>query len=375
MNKTIKKLSAVSLFLLVTGLFAFPVAVAFAQGSITENIDFSQPYIPLTTIPGLYEEGEATNPVTIVKGIYGLAIGIGSVIATLMIIYAGFEYMYVEAIGQKSAAKERITNAFLGLLVILGSYILLRTINPALVDFNITLEEGTGRVANLIAVQKDFDTAQARIREAQELATRLQANIKESNSQILSLDAQLAELYSAQDDMEITPEQQEEIQGKISELTQSKVNIEKSVKDMVLEEKYIRATGGLSLNVSSMEESLITGGGNNIAGNIQRGLENIAEARTALKTALAQQSSPLLQSRLAELDTQEILFRAQASQLNIINRRQNELIDDPKVAAAEIQRVGKAAVETFTKMGKPGLVEQIQNETVRRIAIVCPKCQ
>jgi len=352
MNKTIRTLASLSLFALVAFMFAFPAVVALAQ-------DFAQPYQPLTTVPGLFEAGKATNPVAIIKGIYGLAIGIGSVIATVMIIWAGFEYMYQESITGKSQAKERITNAFLGLLVILGSYILLRTINPNLVDFNLTLEGGSGRVANLIAVQKEFDEATAKIREAQKSANQLAENIRKA-------DAELADLHSQLDTAE-TPEEQAEIAKQIETLTKNK-------EAFALEEKFIRATGGLDLNVSSMEESLLTGSGNNIEGNIQRGLNDIAEMRAALKQAQTSNNSPKIAARLAELDTQEILFRAQASQLNTINRYQNELIDSPQDAANEIKAVGQRTAEAFTKMGKPLLVQRIQEETQRRVAAVCPKC-
>lgn len=134
-------------------------------------------YVPLTTVPGLFTAGSSTNPVTIIKGIYGLAIGVGSVIATVMLIIAGFEYMYQESITGKSQAKERITNAFLGLLVILGSYILLRTINPALVDFNLTLQGGSNRLKGLIA-EKAYDDLVAQqklLKEDQTLINSIKA--------------------------------------------------------------------------------------------------------------------------------------------------------------------------------------------------------
>ena len=166
MNKT--RALAIASASIVT-LFAGWATVASAQ--TTE-------YVPLTTVPGLFKQGSSTNPVTIIKGIYGLAIGIGSVIATVMLIIAGFEYMYQESITGKSQAKERITNAFLGLLVILGSYILLRTINPALVDFNLTLQGGSNRLKGLIAdkAYDDLRERQKALQEDQTAINKLKAN-------------------------------------------------------------------------------------------------------------------------------------------------------------------------------------------------------
>jgi hypothetical protein len=167
-----------------------PAAIALAADGVTS-------YIPLVSLPGLFTAGTATNPVEIIKGIYGLAIGIGSVIATVMIIYAGFEYMYVESIMGKSAAKERIMNAFWGLLVILGSYILLRTINPSLVEFNITLPEGTKKLGALIAADKAAlrrekaisDALKADAAAKAEIAA-LQANVSGINARIETLKKQ-----------------------------------------------------------------------------------------------------------------------------------------------------------------------------------------
>ncbi len=169
MNKTSKILAGAALALFMGLNFA---ATAYALDSLTP---VPSDYVPLTTVPGAFKEGVSTNPVQVVAGIYGLAIGIGSIIAVVMIIYAGFEYMYQESIEGKSGAKERITNAFLGLFVILGSYILLKTINPDLVNFQLTLQGGTGKVASLAAYQRAMDLiAQENAASARTLATELQ---------------------------------------------------------------------------------------------------------------------------------------------------------------------------------------------------------
>ncbi len=177
MNKRNRKILAGGLSF---SLLAFlgSVSVAFAQSA--------SDYVPLTTVPGLFTAGVKTNPVTVIKGLYGLAIGAGAVIAVIMIIVAGFKYMYEESISGKSGAKEQIQNAFLGLFVILGSYILLRTINADLVNFNPTLLGGTGRVAGLVVESKlaEFKAKVAELNKSQKAVEELRQKAVDISDQL-----------------------------------------------------------------------------------------------------------------------------------------------------------------------------------------------
>jgi len=102
----------------------------FTSGPIT--------YETLTQIPGVTQiNGTSGNPAEMIAGLYKFAIGIASILAVIMIMYAGFQYMTTEAFTGKSAAKDRITYSFVGLLLLLSSYIILNTINKDLVSFKI----------------------------------------------------------------------------------------------------------------------------------------------------------------------------------------------------------------------------------------------
>lgn len=65
-----------------------------------------------------------------------LAIGLAAVLAVIMIVMGGIEYMTSELISSKESGKSRMTNAVLGLLVALGAYLILFTINPDLLNTN-----------------------------------------------------------------------------------------------------------------------------------------------------------------------------------------------------------------------------------------------
>lgn len=65
-----------------------------------------------------------------------IGLGILIVMSIIMIIIAGVEYMTIESIYGKSAAKGRIGNALFGLIIGLSIYLILSTINPRLLEVN-----------------------------------------------------------------------------------------------------------------------------------------------------------------------------------------------------------------------------------------------
>ena len=67
-------------------------------------------------------------------------IGICAVLAMGMIVLGGLEYMTSELVSSKESGKHKITGAILGLLLALGSYAILNTINPDLLNTDIKME-------------------------------------------------------------------------------------------------------------------------------------------------------------------------------------------------------------------------------------------
>ena len=74
-----------------------------------------------------------------IKGIVRLAIAAAAVLAVVRIIFAGIKYMSTEAFQGKSEAKTDIQNAVWGLALAIGAYLILFTINPNLVKFNLEI--------------------------------------------------------------------------------------------------------------------------------------------------------------------------------------------------------------------------------------------
>lgn len=69
-------------------------------------------------------------------GIYKYAVGIGGFIAAVMLMLGGLQYLTSADSTRTSAAKKRITDSLTGLVIILGSYLLLTALNPDLTTFS-----------------------------------------------------------------------------------------------------------------------------------------------------------------------------------------------------------------------------------------------
>lgn len=95
---------------------------------------------PLPCIPDAgvtCTEGQTIKEMDIVGFVgyvFKFSIALAAFLAVLMIMWGGFEYMTSETPFGKSDGKDRITNAIVGLLGILSSYLILATIDPRLVE-------------------------------------------------------------------------------------------------------------------------------------------------------------------------------------------------------------------------------------------------
>lgn len=98
----------------------------------------AEPIEPLIFLPQVI--GDASSPTSVeglLQGLFQLSISIGAILAVIMIAVGGIEYMGSDAISSKQAGRERMFNAVLGLVLILGTYVILNTINPNLLSFAI----------------------------------------------------------------------------------------------------------------------------------------------------------------------------------------------------------------------------------------------
>ncbi len=106
---------------------------------------------PLPCIPGTGNGDCSTNEkgVSVIKEItvdqyiayiFKFAMALAVFLATVMIIFGGFQWMLSAAPGLKLDGKKKIWNAVTGLAAVLVSYLLLQTIDPRLVQITTTLK-------------------------------------------------------------------------------------------------------------------------------------------------------------------------------------------------------------------------------------------
>lgn len=130
MLKNLSKINLITLTFLI-----FSPVILFAQSN----------YISLSG-HGLLDGNPSTGSLASFFDImYKLGVSVASVLAIVYIFYAGFIYTTSSSSDGKSNAKRRIQAAIGGLLLALGSYIILRTINPQLVYVNLGFDSVSSR--------------------------------------------------------------------------------------------------------------------------------------------------------------------------------------------------------------------------------------
>lgn len=108
------------------------VEAAHAQGS----------FVPLAPAPGGSRLGDLYGTTTTSLGsfinkLFVAALSLGAILAVLRLAYAGYLYMTTDAWGTKGKAKEVIGDVIIGLLLLLSIWLILRQINPQLLDLNV----------------------------------------------------------------------------------------------------------------------------------------------------------------------------------------------------------------------------------------------
>ncbi len=122
-----RKHQKITVFLLLLFLFSLSFSFAFAQ-------EVEYPEIPGADTPSI--KGGIPN---YVKYIYNLAIALAGLLALFILMWSGIQYL--TSTGKPDvlkSAKDRIKSALLGVLILLLSYLILITINPQLIIFQLS---------------------------------------------------------------------------------------------------------------------------------------------------------------------------------------------------------------------------------------------
>lgn len=111
---------------MLSGIFELLVSVAHAEQVVRVGKEGNSPVT-------------AAEPSNIIVNVYNFALMLGGILAFGMIVYGAVKYTMAAGnpTGQ-SDARDVITQALLGLLLLVGAFILLNLINPELVDLRLS---------------------------------------------------------------------------------------------------------------------------------------------------------------------------------------------------------------------------------------------
>ncbi len=122
-----------------------------------ETTGYDGKYTLLAPIPGFGAifDTKANKIADYLKVVFKLLIGIAGILSVVMIVIGGIQYMSAEAINSKEDGRSRIKNAILGLILALGSWIILNTINPDLLSLNIGITPADPLIVTLESTAQD----------------------------------------------------------------------------------------------------------------------------------------------------------------------------------------------------------------------------
>lgn len=96
-------------------------------------------YFALAPIPGVPRT--TTDLSAYLQGMFRLLVVAAGILAVVMIVVGGFQYISTEALGGKEEGRKKITNAVVGLLLLFLAVPLLTLLNPQLLRFKLGLVE------------------------------------------------------------------------------------------------------------------------------------------------------------------------------------------------------------------------------------------
>jgi len=169
--------------------------------------------------PGTMQE--SINFENYIQYVFNLLIALASAAAVFMIVWGGFQTMTSDAWFEKKEGKNKITNALLGLVLILCSYLILKTIDPRLVAIPKTLVEPlkisatNERLTVIEAIMASSVDLKAKNAEYKEQISQLEKDVGEISAQREKLSKELKDLKSAGDTEKIP-----ELQMNIAKLDQ-----------------------------------------------------------------------------------------------------------------------------------------------------------
>jgi hypothetical protein len=132
---------------LQSAVLVVPVQIASAA-DVSEQAEAAMStdapgFQPLVGIPGVTDASNQGFG-DYINALYRLSISLAALLAVIKIVAAGAKYMLSDIVTSKESAKDDIRGALVGLLIILGAFIILNTINTDITNNDFVIEELDG---------------------------------------------------------------------------------------------------------------------------------------------------------------------------------------------------------------------------------------
>jgi len=302
-NRKTKKIFSLSATVSITMLSAFVFFIH--SDDVLAITATSSEYTLLTTIPMVGNVGDVVNPISVMKNIYGISIGVAAILAVVMIIYAGVKYSTEEAITGKSDAKDKIEGAVYGMVLLLASFIILRTINIDLVNINLDL--GKPVAGKLASSTKDIFSSM--VNTSTKKIAGLTNQIKTNDDEMKDI----AALIATSSD----PATKAALENRLTELQlgQTKLEAEKAKEQAITQSNFV---------VKAFLENTPP---RDIQPMIERANIYFKQANAKLEALNGSNPSPETLAEIGEIETQMTIFKAAEVQLNLTNKIEVSTVD------------------------------------------------
>ena len=137
-------------------ILIIPILISFQGVAYAADANAVQEYQPLAPIALGTAPLQQTDAISYVKNLFIFSIAACVVLAIIMIILGGIQYMSTDAMSGKSEGKQRIQNALWGLLLAMTSILILYTINPNIT--NISVLTTKAKIDPLTGTTKEIKT-------------------------------------------------------------------------------------------------------------------------------------------------------------------------------------------------------------------------
>ncbi len=117
----------------------YPTTPSSNSGANTPTTDGTLKYSPLEPLPGL-ENISTVDFASMLNLLFRVLITVGALFAVGTLVWGGIMYMTSGATGEIGEARKRMQAAIYGLLLLAGSWLILHTINPQLLNFSLSLD-------------------------------------------------------------------------------------------------------------------------------------------------------------------------------------------------------------------------------------------